>query len=64
VFDYTRYLRKIDLTYQAQTAPDLGAWSPTPEIVLPGGTPDTERRRASIPASERQAFWRLRVEKQ
>ena len=63
VFDYTRYLRKIDLTYQAQSSADLGTWDPAAEEILPGGTPDTELRRASIPATEGMAFWRLWVEK-
>jgi hypothetical protein len=62
-FDYTRYLRKIDITYQAQSSADLGSWAPAAEVVLPGGTPDTEPRRAALPATAARAFWRLRVEK-
>jgi hypothetical protein len=63
LFTYTRYLRKIDITYEAQTSVDLGAWNPATETVLPSADVDTEPRSASIPATAKRAFWRLFVEK-
>ena len=61
---YTRYLRKIDLSYEAQSSADLGTWQPASESVIPVADVDTEQRRALLPGSPTSAYLRLSIGKQ
>ena len=60
--EYTRYLRKIDLTYSGQFSRDLDTWIGAVEGSLPSADPDTQPWRMQLPGGERW-FMRLLIEK-
>ena len=61
VFSYTRSLRKIDITYQAQVSSDLNQWDPASVEAVSGATVDTDLVSASEPSNGDVRFWRLVV---